>query len=156
MSLYFLWCGSVQNMEGKRCFNSFLEIYLGFYVSSRKTTIRWKLKKQINKGQLRSNWYQNFSNLGAKLISKNHFGPYKPYWVYQKLLVNQFLMPNGTTSFIIYPPFDIHDNNQGREGLRGQLPLLSICGGKWGEGKEIFWRGGNVVAHPKKFCWIPI
>ena len=69
-------------MEGKRCFNSFLEIYLGFYVSSRNTTIRWKLKKQMNKGKLRSNWYQNFRNLGAKLISKIHFGPYKPYWVY--------------------------------------------------------------------------
>ena len=42
-----------------------------------ETTIRWKLKRQINKSQLRSNSYQNLRDLGAKLISKNHFGPHK-------------------------------------------------------------------------------
>ena len=59
-------------------------------------------------------------------------------------------MPNGTTSIIIYPAFDINVNNQGREGLRGNFPLLSIWGGRGRDGKQFFWRGGVVVAHPKK------
>ena len=29
-----------------------------------------------------SNWYQDLREFRAKLISKNHFGPHKPYWVY--------------------------------------------------------------------------
>ena len=39
-------------------------------------------------------------------------------------------MPNGATSIIIYPVFDIHGNNQGREGLRGKIPPFSIWGGR--------------------------
>ena len=57
---------------------------------------------------------------------------------------------NVTNSIIIYLAFDIHDNNQGREGLRGNFHLLSIWGGSWGEGKKFFWGGGVVVAQPKK------
>ena len=46
---------------------------------------------------------------------------------------------NVTNSIIIYPAFDIHDNNQGREGLRGNFHLLSIWGGSLGEGNNFFW-----------------
>ena len=39
-------------------------------------------------------------------------------------------MPNGATSIIIYPAFDIHGDKQGREGLRGKIPPFSIWGGR--------------------------
>ena len=59
-------------------------------------------------------------------------------------------MPYGATSYKVYPEFDINDNNQGREGLRGNFPLLSIWGGRGVDGKQFFWRGRVEVGHPKK------
>ena len=61
----------------------------------------------------------------------------------------QFLMPNGTTFITIYPAFDIHDKNQGREGLRGNFLLLSIWGGRWVDGKN-FFLGGRGGGWPPK------
>ena len=59
-------------------------------------------------------------------------------------------MPNGTTSIIIYCAFDIHDKNQGREGLRGNFPLLSIWGGRGVDGKQFFLEGRGGGCPPKK------
>ena len=62
----------------------------------------------------------------------------------------QFLMPNGATSYMVYPEFDINDNNQGREGLRGNFPLLSIWGGRGVDGKQFFLEGKGGGWPPKK------
>ena len=57
---------------------------------------------------------------------------------------------NVTNSIIIYLAFDIHDNNQGREGLRGNFPLLSIWGGRGVDGKQFFLEGKGGGWPPKK------
>ena len=62
----------------------------------------------------------------------------------------QFLMPNGATLYMVYPEFDINDNNQGREGLRGNFPLLSIWGGRGVDGKQFFLEGKGGGWPPKK------